>query len=68
MSLIGTQAANCLRNFLSIISILDRSHGSYENLLPRTALGDELGRFRVWCGNMGALQKGHNSLEYRLAE
>lgn len=31
-------------------------------------LEDEIGRFRVWSGNLGALQRGHSSLDYRLRD
>jgi hypothetical protein len=34
--------------------------------LDREALLDDLGRFRVWSGNLGALQKGHSSLDGKL--
>jgi hypothetical protein len=34
----------------------------------QTVLKDLWGRFRSWCGNLGALQLGHASLDYRLRE
>jgi hypothetical protein len=36
--------------------------------LDRESLRDEFGRLRVWSGNLGALQKGHSSLDYRLRD
>ncbi|RPA74556.1 hypothetical protein BJ508DRAFT_34096 [Ascobolus immersus RN42] len=33
-----------------------------------SALGDELGRLRVWIGNIGGERSGHGSLEYRLQD
>jgi hypothetical protein len=36
--------------------------------MPFDGLHDQGGRFRVWCGNLGALQKGHGSLDHRLRE
>lgn len=37
-------------------------------LMPRESVENEGGRFRVWCGNLGALQQSFASLDYRLRE
>ncbi|KAH6651178.1 hypothetical protein F5144DRAFT_78951 [Chaetomium tenue] len=37
-------------------------------LMPREYVENEGGRFRVWCGNLGALQQSFASLDYRLRE
>ncbi|RPA74559.1 hypothetical protein BJ508DRAFT_332969 [Ascobolus immersus RN42] len=50
--LVGRPASNRLH-----LSRLDISH-----------LDDELGRLRVWIGNIGGERRGHGSLEYRLRE
>lgn len=36
--------------------------------MPRGCVENEGGRFRVWCGNLGALQQSFASLDYRLRE
>jgi hypothetical protein len=59
---LGT-AAN-VRNFQVLLdapSITDQA-------LDRESLRDEFGRLRVWSGNLGALQKGHSCLDYRLRD
>jgi len=57
----------CLQGFTSLCRGLRTGTLSSDELsLP--ALEDELGRFRVWAGNLGVLQKGHSSLEYRLQD
>jgi len=60
-------AAN-VRAFHSLAHALDTSDGKWSDSIDREALEDEAGRFRVWSGNLGALQKGHSSLDYRLRD
>ncbi|KAF1986004.1 A1pp-domain-containing protein [Aulographum hederae CBS 113979] len=63
---IGTET--CLQAFAALKAWLLEGDAHFQEKLPLSALEDELGRFRVWCGNIGALQKGHSSLDYRLRE
>jgi hypothetical protein len=60
-------AANVLA-FQNLTNVLDTSDGKWARLIESEALQDEIGRFRVWSGNLGALQKGHSSLDYRLRD
>jgi hypothetical protein len=39
-----------------------------ENRLSSTTVEDELGRFRMWASNIGALNTGRASLDYRLRD
>lgn len=66
MSAIRLATAANVREFHSLVSALSTSDTGYT--LDHDALQDEIGRFRVWCGNIGALQKGHSSLDYRLRD
>jgi hypothetical protein len=59
---LGT-AAN-VRNF----QVLLDAPSTTDQALDRESLRDEFGRLRVWSGNLGALQKGHSSLDYRLRD
>lgn len=36
--------------------------------MPRERLEIELGRFKIWCGNLGAVQTGTSSLDFRLRD
>ncbi|KAF1849284.1 uncharacterized protein K460DRAFT_277438, partial [Cucurbitaria berberidis CBS 394.84] len=36
--------------------------------LSPAVINDELGRFRLWCGNLGAHRRGKGSLDYKLRE
>lgn len=66
MSAIRLATAANVRAFQSLVHALSTSDPSLA--LDLEALQDELGRLRVWCGNIGALQKGHSSLDYRLRD
>ncbi|KAJ4353861.1 uncharacterized protein N0V89_005591 [Didymosphaeria variabile] len=65
MSTIRLGAAVNVREFQTLLNSLTtpREHG-----VDSEALQDEFGRFRVWSGNLGVLQKGHSSLDYRLRD
>ncbi|KAF2446128.1 hypothetical protein P171DRAFT_430342 [Karstenula rhodostoma CBS 690.94] len=65
MSAIRLGAAVNVREFQSLINSLDTHQG---HTVDPEALQDEFGRFRVWSGNLGVLQKGHSSLDYRLRD
>ncbi|KAF1960346.1 hypothetical protein CC80DRAFT_356731, partial [Byssothecium circinans] len=36
--------------------------------MPRHEVDHEFGRFKIWCGNLGAVQSGKSSLDARLRE
>ena len=40
----------------------------HRKLMPVGELDCEHGRYKIWCGNLGALQRGHASLDARLRE
>lgn len=58
----------CLRGFAQVRKSLPAAALWLSGYIEADALDDELGRFRVWAANIGALQKGHSSLDYRLRE
>ena len=60
-------AAN-VRSFQILVNALVTSNSKWKEQLDQEAIEDEFGRFRVWSGNLGALQKGHSSLDYRLRD
>ncbi|KAI9709577.1 MAG: hypothetical protein M1820_003337 [Bogoriella megaspora] len=68
MSAIQTGAASCLCSFQRLAKLLRSAESRFRQLIPSKKLRDEDGRFRVWCSNLGALQKGHSSLDWRLRE
>jgi hypothetical protein len=74
MATIRLATAAAVRSFQSLSQFLSATHNSDEphydlaRLIDISALEDEIGRLRVWSGNLGALQKGHSSLDYRLRD
>jgi len=59
---------SCIQSFNRLGSLLRAPDCPFQDQLSPSALSDELGRFRVWSGNIGALQEGSASLDYRLRE
>jgi hypothetical protein len=66
MSTLRLATASNVRAFQILIDALGASDGKWSQWIDGETLDDEVGRFRVWAGNLGALQKGHSSLDYRL--
>lgn len=60
--------ASNVRAFQNLANALVTSEGDWADSIDLEGLEDEIGRFRVWSGNLGALQKGHSSLDYRLRD
>lgn len=63
---IAFRSTDCLRHFEYLVEYAQLLEG--QSLLPVSTIGDELGRFKIWASNMGALQKDSKSLDYRLRE
>ncbi|KAJ5061318.1 hypothetical protein J3E72DRAFT_190163 [Bipolaris maydis] len=68
MSSLRLATASNVRAFQNLITALKASGRKWTHAIDEEALEDEIGRFRVWAGNLGALQKGHSSLDYRLRD
>lgn len=68
MSSLRLATAANVRAFQVLLNNLDQGDNRRAASIDREALEDEIGRFRVWSGNLGALQKGHSSLDYRLRD
>ena len=67
-ALISVSVKDCLTAFEDVIRTIDdgRSEEIFGPIL--TPWLDELGRFRVWLANIGAIQTGRSSLDYRLRD
>ncbi|KAJ4367074.1 hypothetical protein N0V83_007604 [Neocucurbitaria cava] len=68
MASLRLAAASNVRAFQILSNALSTSDNKWAHSIDREALEDEIGRYRVWCGNLGALLKGHASLDYRLRD
>lgn len=68
MSSIRLATASNVRAFQALSHALSLDDNKWVESIDREGFEDEIGRFRVWSGNLGALQKGHSSLDYRLRD
>ena len=68
MTEIRLATASNVRSFQTLAHALVSCDDKRKGQITQEALEDEFGRFRVWSGNLGALQKGHSSLDYRLRD
>ncbi|KAL3423082.1 hypothetical protein PVAG01_04829 [Phlyctema vagabunda] len=67
MATIADASRLCLKTFNTLCSYLNKNT-IHEASMPKAAVADEAGRFRVWCGNLGAVQSGHASLDFRIRD
>jgi len=65
-SSISSHYTRCISSFTHLYHLVEASSPPRSNLLPNVA--EDLGRFRVWAGNIGAHRTGRVSLDYRLRE
>ena len=61
-------SAKCQQLFKNLSLQLQQAGDRYQEQITIPALLDELGRFKIWAGNNGALQSGRSSLDYRLRD
>ncbi|SLM36315.1 hypothetical protein LPUS_05843 [Lasallia pustulata] len=66
-SAIATQARSCIDDF-KILSSLVQDLGHQSQWISNSMICDELGRYQIWAGNIGAFQEAQLpvSLDYRL--
>ncbi|KAI9763063.1 MAG: hypothetical protein M1840_000954 [Geoglossum simile] len=65
---IAARTIDCGRSLSRLCDILAKEECKYGNQIELPVARDELGRFRVWAGNVGAHRSGRVSLDYRLRE
>jgi hypothetical protein len=58
----------CLRSFERVVAFSTNQRGTFSDQVSPSHLEDQLGRLRVWAGNIGAHKVGKASLDYRLRE
>jgi len=58
----------CRSNFTQLSQALTQAGPAHRELMPPADIEQELGRFHIWCTNLGALQNGPSSLDSRLRE
>jgi hypothetical protein len=66
--LIATHVQKCLSHFHRTCASFSMSEASIKRKAGSFTLEDQLGRFRLWCGDVAAHQRGRSSLDYKLRE
>jgi len=59
---------DCQKHFVALEDAIASSDDQAVHGVTTSAVNDELGRFRIWAGNIGALSVGRGSLDYRLRD
>jgi hypothetical protein len=65
---IGALSYYCVRSFDELVkSLTSCPEELHRDMSPRS-IDNHFGRFKIWCGNLGALQRGGSSLDVRLRD
>ncbi|KAI0414937.1 hypothetical protein F5X98DRAFT_365463 [Xylaria grammica] len=65
---IADGVANCLAAFEAIDTVEARTEPDDSQLIWTQTIRDQLSRFKLWAGNIGAHRTGRSSLDYRLRD
>jgi hypothetical protein len=65
---ISTCVAHAFRVFTDLEHVTNERERPCASIDLNSAFAEELGRFRIWSGNIGAHKTGRSSLDYRLRE
>lgn len=65
---VSRNVQTCFDSFQRVCDSLAKADLQISRKLPPGAINDEIGRFRLWCANIGAHKSGRSSLDYRLRE
>jgi hypothetical protein len=66
--LIATHVQQCFSHFHQTCASFSMAEVSIKRKAGSFSLEDQLGRFRLWCGDVAAHQRGRSSLDYKLRE
>jgi hypothetical protein len=65
-ALLRDTTQKCMQLFALVCAAFDGTPTRYAEQMPLRIVLDEYDRFKIWSGNLGARQKGHASLDWRL--
>jgi len=68
MSTLKDATQRCMQLFAAVDHKSHAEPGEQSDGKVPDSLEDEYDRFKVWSGNLGAQQKGHASLDWRLQD
>ena len=64
--LISTHCGTCIEAFSLFINALEYAEPKFKEQVSSLEIQTQLGRFRVWAGNLAVHQTGKSSLDYKL--
>lgn len=59
---------DCFKSFSRLYEVLESEEADNASRMHLASITDEIGRFNIWAGNVGAHQHGRSSLDYRLRD
>ncbi|MCJ1392199.1 hypothetical protein MMC18_005066 [Xylographa bjoerkii] len=65
---IASAVAACMQLFRDVCNALEQPQDDAQAAAIKPLVMDGNGRFRIWCGNIGAHKSNRGSLDYRLRE
>jgi hypothetical protein len=58
----------CMIKFARLEELLDPDLGNAWEDMPLLGVRSQHARYKIWCGNLGSLQRGQSSLDARLRD
>ena len=65
---IGALSTSCASRFETLIKSLRTALDEFKEQMRPMEVDNEYARFKIWAGNLGALQRGRSSLDARLRD
>lgn len=64
----ASHVSACFQSFDHLNYLAHYAENEYLDQVQPCEVTDEVGRFRIWAGSMGAHRRGRSSLDYRLRD
>lgn len=65
---IASHVSECFQSLDDLKCLMRDAENEYLDQVQPCEITEELGRFRIWAGSMGAHRRGRSSLDYRLRD
>src|SRR4051812_33015464 len=65
---IASRVQRCFAAFHAVCTSLPKAEISIKRKILPWDINDQIGRFRLWCGNVAAHRNGRSSLDHKLRE
>lgn len=65
---IASQVKKCLKSFGDLLFHLNSEKSKFTEHISESEVKEQLARFKIWAGNIGAHRTGRGSLDFRLRD